>query len=168
MARLLNLHPKGAGGTDLALVGLRIAVSVVLIWGALTKLAAGERIVELAGRWEAAGLPQPQLLVSTSVGLQLILALMLLVGLFTRTVGVINGVNFALAATISGIFTSGAHWWPFALLIVLLLHFGMAGGGSFSIDAVRARRVGAGSLEDLMDSMGIRPNSSDGNYPGQS
>src|SRR3712207_5746878 len=119
MLRHSNFTGAGASGSDLVLLVLRMAVSLVLLWGALTKLTGGGRMDALANVWGAAGLPQPQLLVTLSIGLQLVLALLLLVGLFTRVAGLLNGVNFALAAAISGIFTSGSNWWPFALLVVL-------------------------------------------------
>lgn len=145
---------------------LRLAVAGVLIWGAATKLVGGARLAELAAVWGAAGVPQPQLLVTASIALQLVLALLLLLGLFTRAAGLLNGGNFALAAAVSGIFTAGANWWPFALLVLLLLYFGLLGGGRISLDALRARRLaGHGqSLEELLVAHGFRP--SDGNHPG--
>lgn len=169
-----NIADAGTRRSDLAFVALRLAVGGVLIWGALTKLPGGGRFGELAEVWSAAGVPQPQLLVGTSITLQLVLALLLLVGLFTRAAGLLNGVNFAAAAAISGIFTAGSNWWPFALLIVLLVHLAMVGPGSLSIDAYRLRRrapapaPAASSIEELMASIGIEPQSGDGNYPGQS
>lgn len=169
MARHENPTDVKASATDLTFVALRLAVSLVLIWGALTKLAGGERLGALAQAWGAAGLPYPQLLVTASVGLQLILALLLLVGLFTRVAGLLNGVNFAVAAAISGIFM-GANWWPFALLVVLLLHFGTRGAGRLSIDRLRARRLATAleqrSLEELLTSIGVKSVPDYGNNPG--
>ena len=167
MARHLNLAEAKASATDLTLVALRVTVGALLLWGALTKLVAADRIGHLAAAWGANGLPQPQLLVTLSISLQMILALLLLVGLFTRTAGLLNGVNFAVGAAISGIFTSGSNWWPFALLVLLLLHFGVLGGGKLSIDGMRSRRPAEKSLEDLLGSMGFKPQSGGGNYPGQ-
>jgi uncharacterized membrane protein YphA (DoxX/SURF4 family) len=153
-------------GTNLTFAILRIAVSAVLIWGALTKLVDGDRIEALAEVWAAAGLPEPQFWLTASITLQLLLAVLLLVGLFARLAGLVNGVNFAVAAAISGIFTSGSNWWPFALLVLLLLHYGITGAGKLSVDGYRSRRAAAGSLEDLLASMGVKPNSGDGNHPG--
>lgn len=171
MPRHSNLADARATATDLTSAALRVAVAAILIWGALTKLVAGQKIGALAETWAAAGLSHSQLWVTLSIGIQLVLALLLLVGLFTRTAGLLNGVNFAVAAAISGIFTSGSNWWPFALLIVLLLHFGMLGAGKLSIDRMRSRRLAAaslrqeGSLEELLISIGLKPRSDDGNYP---
>lgn len=174
MARDPHWSEARANGADLTFVGLRVAVGGILIWGALTKLLGGERIGELAQAWGAAGLPQPQILVTASMALQLVLALLLLIGLFTRTAGLLNGVNFAVGAALTGIFTSGSNWWPFALLIALLLHFALRGPGRLSIDRARSRRLANppmladSSLEDLLVSIGIKPQPGDGNYPGQS
>jgi uncharacterized membrane protein YphA (DoxX/SURF4 family) len=155
---------------ELSFAALRMAVAAILIWGALGKLAGGgDRIAALAGAWQEAGVPQAHLLVTASLGLQLLLALLLLVGLFTRLAGLANGANFALGAAVSGIFT-GANWWPIALLVVLLLHFGVRGAGRLSLDALRPRRAAAaagdGSLEDLLAAMNITPREGDGNDPG--
>ncbi|HEX8527064.1 DoxX family membrane protein [Allosphingosinicella sp.] len=172
-SRVDSTGPR-ASATELSFVVLRVAVSAVLLWGASTKLAGGgERLGELAQTWSAAGLPQAQLLVTLSIAAQLVLALLLLIGLFARAAGLLNGVNFAAAAAVSGVF-AGSNWWPIALLVVLLLHFGMLGGGRLSIDALRSRRLAAGPplaerpLEELLASMGIEPQAGDGNYPGQS
>ena len=158
-------------GTELTLAALRVAVAGILVWGALTKLAGGERIGELAEAWGAAGLPQPLILVTASIALQLALALLLLVGLFTRAAGLLNGVNFAAAAAVGGLFTAGSNWWPFALLILLLLHFGMFGAGRLSLDGMRARAAGPPpepSVEELLGAIGIKARDGEGNYPGNS
>lgn len=161
---------RQASGADLGLAIVRIAVSMILIWGALTKLAQVERIDALAALWASAGVPQPYLLVMLSIILQLALGLLLLVGLFARMAGVLVGLNFAAAAAVSGIF-AGANWWAFALLVVLLLHFGLIGGGRWSLDALVGRRSAAGtlpppgSLEDLLASIGVKPLPEDSNNP---
>lgn len=157
--------------TELSVAGLRMTVAAILIWGALTKLAGGERIAALAAGWAAEGIPEPHLFVTASVALQLALASLLLVGLFTRAAGLLSGVNFAVAAAASGLFTAGANWWAFALLVVLLLHFGARGAGPISLDRLRARRLAAAaslresSLEGLLASMGIAPRSESGEGP---
>ena len=162
-------HPRPSA-PEITFAALPIAVAAILIWGALGKLAGGGRITTIAQAWAAAGVPQAHLLVTASVGLQFLLALLLLVGLFTRVAGLLNGANFALAAAVSGIFT-GANWWPFALLVVLLFHFGMRGAGRLSLDALRPRRLAAAppldhrSLEDLLAAMKIEPRAGDGNDP---
>lgn len=171
----MKRHPDPTGAkassAGLTLAALRIVVSTILVWGALTKFAAGERIEQLAGEWALVGLPEPHLLVTISIGLQLALAMLLFVGLFTRTAGILSGLNLGMSAALSGIFSSGPNWWPFALLVVILLHFGMLGAGPLSIDAEKWRRLAAGrearSLEELLASLGIEPQSPDSNNPGQ-
>ena len=162
------LGKERASGTDLTFGAIRLAVSSVLVWGALTKLLVAERMEALARAWEAAGVPEAQLMVAASISLQLLLSLMLLVGMFTRAAGLLNGANFAAAAAVTGIFSAGVQWWPIALLVVLLLHFGIAGAGRLSIDGVRARRTQARSIEEIMLSLGVNPSAHDGNYPGHS
>jgi uncharacterized membrane protein YphA (DoxX/SURF4 family) len=171
MLRQLDVAREIGKSAELTFLLLRIAVSTILIWGALTKLAAGERLDQLAAAWAASGLPQAELLVSISIGAQLIFAVLLLVGLFTRTAGLLNGVNFACGAAVSGIFTAGSNWWPFALLVVLLLHFGVLGAGKLSIDGLRRRRGSAlqpagRSVEEVMLSIGIRPQARQSNHRG--
>ncbi len=161
---------RWAGGADFGMALVRVAVSTILLWGALTKLANGERIEALAAVWAAAGVPYAYLLVAISIGLQLAQAFLLLIGLFARMAALLVAVNFTAGAVVSGIF-AGADWWPFALLIVLLLHYGLAGGGRFSIDALRRYRLAAalqrqGSLEDVLAAMGIRAVPEASNNPG--
>jgi uncharacterized membrane protein YphA (DoxX/SURF4 family) len=155
---------------DMTFVALRIAVATILIWGGFTKLVDADRMSHIAAVWNAGGIPQPELLVAASVGLQLILAALLLVGLFTRTAGLLGGLNFVVAAAISGVFAS-PHSWAFVLLIALLLHFAIAGPGPLSIDRRMGRKYASappapnGSLEQLLTSMGFQARSDDGNYP---
>jgi uncharacterized membrane protein YphA (DoxX/SURF4 family) len=170
MAREGDKSGRWASGADLGLAIVRVAVSTILLWGALTKLGDGERIEALAAVWAAAGVPQAHLLVTLSIGLQLVLALLLLVGLYARMAGVLVGANFAAAAAVSGIF-AGANGWAFGLLIVLLLNYGLLGGGRLSLDALLRRRLApaspaSGSVEDLLAKFGVEPVAQDTNNPG--
>lgn len=157
----VNSHHFRATSADLSLIALRVAVAGILVWGALTKLVSDTRIGELAQVWSAASLPQAELLVMLSIGLQLVLALFLLVGLFAQVAGWLVAANFTAGAAVSGIFSSGTNWWPFVLLIALMLHFAMSGAGKLSVDAVRARLAALGaqprSLDEVMASIGVEP-----------
>lgn len=150
-------------GGDFSFAVLRVAVGTVLLWGAFTKLIDGSRLEALAGLWTAAGIPAAGLLVTLSVVVQFVLAGLLLVGLFVRLAGLIVGLNFAAAAAVSGIFSS-PHWWAFALLVALLVHFALRGGGRLSLDAMFAPRPAAAampggadhrSIDDMMATLGI-------------
>lgn len=126
---------------DAALLAVRLYLGGFLIWSVWDNIVSADRMAEFAAFLGGLNCPWPDVAAPVSVWVQFACGLLLLPGLWTRWVGLLIGLNFAVAVVLIG----GAGGDARAIyepaitgLVGLLLATG--GPGRFALPVGRRRR----------------------------
>lgn len=131
--------------SDMTMLGLRVLLGVVLALGAQSRVFSSELMQECVDAWARLNVAFPELIANVSVTAQLVCGFLITFGLLTRIAGLFTTVNFGTAAAVSNVEAAPLSLWPFVLVVLLSLHFGLRGGGLLSLDRrLRFRRAAAG------------------------
>lgn len=123
--------------TKYSSVCLRIAIASVFLWFGFSQLKGAESWTRLVPDYVLSILPlSPTTLVHIHGSVEILLGLLLLLGLFTRTVALLLAINLAHITFILGYGPTGVR--DFALTIATLAIF-LNGADEWSIDAQIAR-----------------------------
>ncbi len=87
---------------DAALLAVRLYLGGFLVWGVWDNIASAERMAEFAAFLGGLNCPWPHIAAPVSVWVQFACGLLLLPGLWTRWVGLLIGLNFAVAVVLIG------------------------------------------------------------------
>ena len=117
---------------DLAHVALRVLLGIVLAYHGWLKVSSGYAV----GFFRQVGIPVPELLGPVISFLELLGGLALIVGLFTRYLGVLFTIEFLVATYVKWIAMGRGYGGSELELMILLVALFMAtnGGGSISVD----------------------------------
>jgi putative oxidoreductase len=124
------------GGTDVALLALRLFLGAFLIYGVWDNIVSAERMTEFVGFLSGLNCPLPELAAPVSVWAQFAVGVLLIPGLLTRWAGIILAINFIVAVAL--IAPTGASFrdlYPPAILIFIGALFTTQGAGRLSADA---------------------------------
>ncbi len=124
---------------DLSLALLRILTGGFLIYGTQDNVLNGERMAEFVGFLRAHDFAWPELMAPLSVYAQFACGILLVLGLLTRSAGLVMCFNFIVALWMVHWPQEFRDWWPAIVLVFLGLHFGLRGGGRWSLDAMLLR-----------------------------
>ena len=133
--------PSLARGEGVAFALLRLYLGGFLVWGVWDNIVSTERMAEFQSFLASLNCPMPALAAPVSVWAQLLIGLLLIPGLFTRIVGLLLAVNFAVAVWL----LSGLEAPPEAvarelfgpmMCVLAGLVFATHGGGRLSADEV--------------------------------
>ncbi len=128
------------GGTDLALLSLRLFLGAFLIYGVWDNIVSAERMAEFVGFLTQLNCPVPEIAAPLSVWAQFAVGVLLIPGLLTRWAGIVLAINFIVAVAL--IAPTGASFrdlYPPAILIFIGALFATLGAGRLSADAVLGR-----------------------------
>ena len=133
MRALENVHP-GWGVT-----AVRVMMGFVLAFSGYQKLAGG--VGGVAGFFGQAGIPLPEIMAPFIIALELVGGIMLVLGLFTRWLGLLYVCEFIVAAfwvviPARGLAAGRLELMMLAGAVMLVL----AGAGKASLDEMLARR----------------------------
>lgn len=125
---------------DFGLLLLRLATGAFLIYQSHDNLLSAERMAEFAAFMRQFGFPRPDLLAPFAIFWQVAAGIGFILGLFTRWLGLVTAIQFAVAVWM-------VHWndpipgiWPAAILALLGLYFAFRGSGRFGLDAMFERK----------------------------
>lgn len=127
---------------DLALLLLRWATGVFLIYQSHDNVFSASRMEEFVGFLTQFGFAMPELMAPLSVWFQFLAGIAFILGLLTRWFGLITTFQFVVATWVVHSPDPFNTWWPALVLIFLGLLFGTLGAGRYSLDAVIARTRG--------------------------
>jgi putative oxidoreductase len=123
----------------------RIALAVLFLWGGVTKLIGYAGFV---GYLHAKGIPYVQIAAPIATAIELIGAIMLIVGVLIRPLGIVMAIYTVTAAILGHDFWNVAdasaqrdmviHFWKNLGIAGGFLLLFVTGGGALSIDAARA------------------------------
>jgi putative oxidoreductase len=124
------------GGTDGALLALRLFLGAFLIHGVWDNIVSAERMTEFVGFLTGLNCPLPELAALVSVWAQFAVGVLLIPGLLTRWAGIVLAINFIVAVVLIAL--TGASFrdlYPPAILIFIGALFATHGAGRLSVDA---------------------------------
>lgn len=126
----------------LALLLMRAATGVFLVYGVWDNITDVARMEEFVGFMTAAGFPAPAFMARLTVYTQLLAGLMLIAGLWVRLAGLVIAVTFVVGLVMVHWSQDLRLWWPALSLVVIGLHLMTRGGGPLALDATfkKARR----------------------------
>lgn len=126
--------------SDGALLLMRVAVGLFLMWGVWDNIVSAEHMRTFVEFQRKFGFAYPELLAPLSVYGQFFAGLAIALGLFSRWAGLVIAFNFAVAIAmvdghggLRGSLASG-------LLLLMGLYWATRGGGRYAIDALLERR----------------------------
>lgn len=124
------------GGTDGALLALRLFLGAFLIYGVWDNMVSAERMAEFVGFLTGLNCPLPELAAPVSVWAQFAVGVLLIPGLLIRWAGIVLAINFIVAvALIAPTGASLRDLYPPAILIFIGALFATHGAGRLSVDA---------------------------------
>jgi putative oxidoreductase len=134
--------PGNARYADLGLLLLRCVTGAFLIYQSHDNVLSAARMDEFEKFMVQFNFVMPELMAPLSVYWQFAAGIGLILGLFTRWLGLITAFNFVVAVWM-------VHWndpvtgvWPAAILIFLGLYFGLRGSGRYGLDPLLEGRRG--------------------------
>jgi putative oxidoreductase len=134
--------PGNARHADLGLLLLRCVTGAFLIYQSHDNVFSAARMDEFEKFMTQFNFVMPELMAPLSVYWQFAAGIGLILGLFTRWLGLITAFNFVVAVWM-------VHWndpvtgvWPAAILIFLGLYFGLRGSGRYGLDPLLEGRRG--------------------------
>ncbi len=128
------------GGTDLALLALRLFLGAFLIYGVWDNIVSAERMAEFVSFLTGLNCPLPEIAAPVAVWAQFAVGVLLIPGLLTRWAGIVLAINFVVAVAL--IAPTGASFrdlYPPAILIFIGALFATQGAGRLSADAALGR-----------------------------
>jgi putative oxidoreductase len=132
---------------DVTLMLLRAVTGAFLVHGTQDNVFSAERMREFVAFLAQHGFPWPHLMAPLSVYAQFLCGVLLVLGLLTRSAGLVVAINFVVAVVMVHWQQDFRGWWPALVLVLLGLHFAAQGGGRYALDPVlagwhRDRRAG--------------------------
>lgn len=127
---------------DFTVLLLRLVTGAFLIHETWDNVTSAARMKEFAGFLGQFGFPLPHLMAPLSVAVQFGCGVLLILGLATRTAGLLIAANFAIAVYMVHWAEPPRGWWPASILVFLGLHFAAAGAGKFGADRMFGNRKG--------------------------
>lgn len=124
---------------DLGLLLLRVLTGVFLIYGVLDNVVSAERMEEFSAFLASNHFPAPNIMAITSVYLQLICGIALILGFLTRWAGAIIAIHFVIALIMVHWEQDFRGWWPALVLVGIGFQYALTGAGRISIDNVLMR-----------------------------
>ena len=125
---------------DLALLLLRWATGVFLIYQSHDNVFSDARMGEFVGFLTQFGFIMPEVMAPLSVWFQFLAGFAFIIGLATRWFGLITAFQFVVATWMVHSPDPFNTWWPALALIFIGLVLGTIGAGRYSLDAFIARR----------------------------
>jgi putative oxidoreductase len=136
---LLTLEPL-IGGTDIALLALRLWVGVFLIWGVWDNIVRPSRMREFAAFLAAHHIGAPGVMAPVSVAVQALCGLAFILGLATRWAGLLCAVNFLVAVVMVDWQGGMRTMFPSLSLVLIGLFLATHGPGHYAVDNILVRR----------------------------
>ena len=130
---------KLSSANDLSLLFLRVAVGSLLAWEAQAVLLDPASLARCAELWARVEVTFPEFVAATSVLTQLFGGLLLLAGMLTRFAGVFTTLNQLVVGGLMHSTSELASVWPLLLVILIVVHFVLRGGGRHSVDFASVR-----------------------------
>jgi putative oxidoreductase len=133
--------PGNARFADLALLLLRCATGVFLIYQSHDNIFSATRMDEFEKFLTQFGFIYPELMAPLSVYAQFVAGIGFILGLFTRWLGLITCFSFIVAVWMVHSPDPIATWWPALVLVFRGLYFGLRGSGRYGLDALFERNA---------------------------
>ncbi len=120
--------------TDHAVLLLRATTGAFLIYQSHDNVFSRARMIEFETFLADHGFLYPVLMAPLSISVQFIGAILLILGLFTRWVGLLLAINFVVAVWMVHWPQNFTGWWPALILVFLGLFFATHGAGRLAFD----------------------------------
>lgn len=122
--------------SDTALLLLRVATGLFLLYQCHDNVLSAERMDEFKQFMTAFGFWNPDVLAPLTIFLQVAAGIGFVLGLFTRPLGLIIAGMFFVAVYMVHMADPANIVWSAASLIVIGLYLGTKGGGRYSLDTL--------------------------------
>jgi putative oxidoreductase len=132
----LTLENLGDRYEEAALLALRAATGLFLLYQSHDNLLSADRMDEFAAFMGQFGFWRPNILAPFAIFWQVVAGLGFILGLFVRPLGLITAVQFIVALWMVHWSQDYALWWPAAILIFLGFYFLARGSGRYGLDAM--------------------------------
>ena len=119
---------------DVALLFARLGTASFLLFQTQDNVLSTDRMEEFAAFLAAHGYPLPSALAPLVVGVQVLMALLLLAGFMVRPVGLALMGMFIVALVTVHLQQPFNLWWPALALVQFGAIFAAAGGGTLGLD----------------------------------
>lgn len=126
---------------DMALLFARLGTASFLLFQTQDNVLSTDRMEEFAAFLAAHGYPLPSTLAPLVVGVQVLMALLLLAGFMVRPVGLALMGMFIIALVTVHLQQPFNLWWPALALVQFGAIFATAGGGILGVDRRGTSRV---------------------------
>ena len=143
LARKLSMEGLGDRYEDAALLALRVATGVFLIYQSHDNVLSAARMHEFEGFMAQFGFWRPDILAPFAIFWQVAAGIGFILGLFVRPLGLITAIQFTVAVWMVHWTQDFAGWWPAAILVFLGLYFFARGAGRYGLDTLLTHRMQA-------------------------
>lgn len=140
LIRNLSLQHLGDRYEDAALLALRAATGLFLLYQSHDNVLSAARMDEFEGFMGQFGFWRPDILAPFAIFWQVAAGIGFILGLFVRPLGLITSIQFFVAVWMVHWSQTFDGWWPAAILVFLGLYFFARGSGRFGLDTLLARR----------------------------
>ena len=135
------LLPRLSALEDFGLLLLRWVTGAFLIYQSYDNVFSSERMQEFVKFLTQFGFVYPELAAPFAVWWQFLAGIGFVLGLFTRWLGLITMIQFAVACWMVHWPQDFPGWWPAMILVFLGLYFAVRGSGRYGLDPLLERRL---------------------------
>lgn len=140
LLRTLSMERLGDRYEDAALLGLRVATGLFLLYQSHDNVLSAARMDEFEAFMGQFGFWRPDILAPFSIFWQVAAGIGFILGLFVRPLGLITAIQFMVAVWMVHWPQTYDGWWPAAILALLGLYFFARGSGRYGFDTLLAHR----------------------------
>ena len=139
LVRKLTLERIGDRYEDAALLALRAATGLFLLYQSHDNVLSAARMDEFIGFMAHFGFWRPEILAPFAIFWQVAAGIGFILGLCVRPLGLITAIQFIVAVWMVHWTQTYDGWWPAAVLVFLGLYFFARGSGRYGLDAMLSR-----------------------------